>query len=79
MIYYYLFVGGLFVCLFVGGVQLRDDTNPSKFIFYEAYVSDEAITIHKAQPHFEPWSKFKATGGVLNQSVVKSKGVFFTF
>ena len=30
----------------------------TRFLFYEAYVSDEAVDTHKAQPHFKLWSDF---------------------
>ena len=61
---------------------LEDAENPLKFTFYEAraqaYVDAAAIDFHKTQPHYKAWADFKAAGGVLSQTVAKSKGVDFT-
>ena len=46
----------------------------TRFFFYEAYESAEAVDVHKAQPHFKLWSDFKASGGVV--SSVSSKATF---
>jgi len=56
---------------------LRDSSDPNKFLFYEAYVDDAAVSAHKAEPHFAPWKAFKASGGVASQAVVFARGVFF--
>ena len=40
----------------------------TRFLFYEAYVSNEAVDTHKAQPHFKLWSDFKASGGCTSVS-----------
>jgi quinol monooxygenase YgiN len=58
---------------------LRDHSNPNKFHFYEVYVNEEAINIHKAMPHFQLWTDFKASGGVASQSVVKADAIFYTY
>ncbi|HLF32979.1 MAG TPA: antibiotic biosynthesis monooxygenase [Cyclobacteriaceae bacterium] len=34
---------------------LQDDNDPSKFIFYEVYDSDEAVAAHKSTPHYTEW------------------------
>jgi (4S)-4-hydroxy-5-phosphonooxypentane-2,3-dione isomerase len=34
---------------------LRDDGNPSKFILYEAYESEEAVAAHKNTAHYLKW------------------------
>lgn len=49
----------------------------NRFVFYEAYRDEEAVAFHKASPHFGAWKDFKATGGVLEQSVIKGKGIFY--
>ena len=51
----------------------------NKFIFYEVYKDEAAITAHKATPHFKLWSDFKAKyspSAVLSQSVVKGNVVY---
>lgn len=58
---------------------LRDQSNPCKFVFYEMYKDDESVVRHKAAPHFAPWTAFKASGGVISQSVVKADGLFCGF
>ncbi|CAE7413347.1 lsrG [Symbiodinium natans] len=52
---------------------LRDRENPNKFVFYEAYTNDEAITTHKTTAHYKAWADFKATGAVESQTVVKAE------
>eukprot|EP00438_Fugacium_kawagutii_P019368 Skav207908 [mRNA] locus=scaffold190:150429:155847:- [translate_table: standard] len=42
--------------------------NPNRFVFYEAYVNDDAVTHHKTTAHYKAWADFKATGGVEKQS-----------
>lgn len=34
---------------------LQDAQNPSKFILYEAYVSEQAVTAHKDTAHYAKW------------------------
>jgi autoinducer 2-degrading protein len=34
---------------------LQEDTDPSKFVLYEAYESDEAAAAHKRTPHYLKW------------------------
>jgi len=50
---------------------LRDRDNQNRFIFYEAYVDDDAAAFHKTTSHYNSWASFKKTGGVSNQVVVK--------
>lgn len=58
---------------------LQDNSNPNKFMFYEVYENDgDAITFHRAQPHFKAWHDFKNTYGVVSQTVVKADGINFT-
>ena len=58
--------------------MLRDQTNPLKFTFYEVYRDAEAAASHREQPHFKVWSDFKASGGVVSQTAVKSDAWLFT-
>ena len=34
---------------------LRDAENPSKFVFYEAYESEQAVAMHKETVHYAKW------------------------
>lgn len=34
---------------------LQDAQNPSKFILYEAYVSEQAVAAHKETAHYSAW------------------------
>jgi len=34
---------------------LQDDADPSKFVLYEAYESNEASAAHKKTPHYLKW------------------------
>mmetsp|Transcript_18634 Transcript_18634/g.17943 ORF Transcript_18634/g.17943 Transcript_18634/m.17943 type:complete len:140 (-) Transcript_18634:277-696(-) len=45
---------------------LRMKDNPNKFIFYEVYDNVDAVTFHKKQSHFDLWTQFKASGGVVS-------------
>ena len=56
---------------------LQDQSNPSKFIFYEVYVNDDAVEFHKTTPHFKLWSDFKESGGTVSVSAVKANATFF--
>ena len=56
---------------------LRDQSDPTKFIFYEVYKDDEAAARHRETPHFKLWTDFKASGGVVSQSAVKADAIFF--
>ena len=47
---------------------LRDNDNPNRFFFYEAYESMEAVDVHKSMPHFALWTDFKASGGCTSVS-----------
>lgn len=50
---------------------LRDRDNMNKFVFYEAYADDDAAAHHKTTSHYKSWADFKATGGVVSQTVTK--------
>tara|TARA_A100001035_G_C27519266_1_gene380080 strand:- start:137 stop:559 length:423 start_codon:yes stop_codon:yes gene_type:complete len=56
-------------------IKVAGETN--KFVFFEVYRDEEAIAFHKAAPHFALWKDFKASGGVLEQAVIKGKGIFY--
>ena len=34
---------------------LRDENEPIKFVFYEAYESEEAVAVHKLTQHYNTW------------------------
>jgi quinol monooxygenase YgiN len=57
---------------------LRDHSDPKKFTFYEVYVDAEAAARHREYAHFKVWSDFKASGGVVSQTAVKSNAIFYT-
>ena len=38
----------------------------------------DAIEVHKATSHYKAWADFKASGGVLSQTVAKSDAIDFT-
>uniref|UniRef100_A0A7S2XRK0 ABM domain-containing protein n=1 Tax=Attheya septentrionalis TaxID=420275 RepID=A0A7S2XRK0_9STRA len=63
-------------CLRFDVLQSQDD--PNKFFFYEVYTDVDAVTFHKAQPHFALWTNFKASGGVVNSVSKKAEGVFMS-
>jgi len=56
---------------------LRDSSQANKFHFYEVYENEEAVVAHKATPHFALWTEFKASGGVISQTVIKANGAFY--
>ncbi|KAJ1413368.1 hypothetical protein B484DRAFT_402055 [Ochromonadaceae sp. CCMP2298] len=55
-----------------------DTESPAKFTLYEAYKNTEAVAFHKASAHYQVWTDFKMSGGVVSQSVVKGSGLSFT-
>lgn len=40
------------------------------------YTDEAALATHKSTVHFQSWADFKASGGVLSQTVVKGEGIF---
>ena len=36
---------------------LRDASAPNKFVYYEAYDSEEAVKAHKETPHYLKWKE----------------------
>jgi len=44
----------------------KDETN---FTFYEVYKSEAAMAFHKETSHYGAWAAFKASGGVISQTV----------
>ena len=48
--------------------MLRDNDNPNRFFFYEAYVDMAAVDTHKSMPHFALWTNFKESGGCTSVS-----------
>ena len=57
--------------------MLRDNENECKFVFYEVYKDMESVARHKATPHFQLWSDFKASGGVVSQTSVKTTALLY--
>lgn len=55
----------------------RDQTDETKFIFYEVYKDDAAIEFHKNTEHFKLWTNFKESGGVVSVSFIKTDAIFF--
>ncbi len=52
---------------------LQSEDNPSYFLLYEAYESDEAASLHKETPHYRTW-RAKVAGWMAEPR----KGVRFT-
>ena len=57
--------------------MIRDIENECKFVFYEVYKDMESIAKHKTMPHFQLWSDFKASGGVVSQTAVKGAAILY--
>lgn len=57
---------------------LRSQDDPLAFTFYEMYENQDAVTVHKEQPHYKLWADFKASGGIEpdSQTVSKSFAIF---
>jgi quinol monooxygenase YgiN len=64
-------------CIRFDVVQSQEQSN--LFFFYEVYANDSsAINHHKAQPHYQLWADFKASGGTLSSVTYKANGKFLT-
>jgi len=50
---------------------LRRQDDPQKFIFFECFLDDDAMTKHKETAHYKAWAAFKASGGIKSQDVVR--------
>jgi quinol monooxygenase YgiN len=57
----------------------QDLVNPSKFVFYEVYATEEDLLFHKTTPHYANWAKFKESGGIKNVDVIKAAIIFHNF
>jgi quinol monooxygenase YgiN len=57
---------------------LRSQEDPNRFFFYELYKDPAAIDYHKAQPHYNLWADFKASGGTVSSTTFKTDGEFLT-
>jgi quinol monooxygenase YgiN len=57
---------------------LRSQESPNEFFFYELYKNAEAIDYHKAQPHYNLWADFKASGGTIASVSHKADGEFIS-
>ena len=58
---------------------LKDQADPNRFYFYEAYADQAAFEFHKTTPHFKLWADFKESGGVKAVSAAKADGLFTGF
>jgi quinol monooxygenase YgiN len=47
----------------------RDPQDPSKFMFYEEFQSDEALREHTQSPHFQEWVAYQAAHKGLIENV----------
>merc|ERR1719446_1865284 len=47
------------------------------FTFYEVWTDQDAIKFHKEQDHYKAWANMRAEGGVISQTVVKTRAVDF--
>jgi autoinducer 2-degrading protein len=57
---------------------LRSQTASNEFFFYELYQNAAAIDYHKAQPHYNLWADFKASGGTIASVSHKTDGTFIS-
>eukprot|EP00747_Dinoflagellata_sp_TGD_P185048 gnl/TRDRNA2_/TRDRNA2_41295_c0_seq1.p1 gnl/TRDRNA2_/TRDRNA2_41295_c0~~gnl/TRDRNA2_/TRDRNA2_41295_c0_seq1.p1 ORF type:complete len:143 (-),score=21.13 gnl/TRDRNA2_/TRDRNA2_41295_c0_seq1:68-496(-) len=57
---------------------LQDPVDPTKFVFYEVYRDGRSVARHKEQPHYKVWSDFRASGGVVSQSVRTLSAIDFS-
>jgi autoinducer 2-degrading protein len=55
---------------------LQDAQDPGKFILYEAYESEQAVTAHKETPHYFKWRDTVADWLVKPREGVKHKLLF---
>ena len=55
---------------------MQNKSDPTKFVFYEVYVDQDALTLDKTTAHYKKWADFKRSGGVVSQSVQKMNGIF---
>ena len=58
---------------------LRNEDSVNTFTFYEVYVDEAAVDFHRRTAHFKLWTDFKASGGVVSQSVVKCSATFYGY
>ena len=66
-------------CLGFDVVQLNDDgvSPTADFLFYEKYVDEAAIEVHRNTPHYAAWADFRESGGVASSSfIVKGPTLF---
>jgi autoinducer 2-degrading protein len=65
-------------CLRFDVLRSQDKNAPNEFFFYELYQNVEAIDFHKAQPHYNLWADFKASGGTISSVSHKMDGEFIS-
>lgn len=52
---------------------LQDDSDPSKFVLYEAFLSDEAAAEHKKTNHYLKWKELVAPWMESQRKGIKHK------
>jgi len=52
---------------------LQDDADPSKFVLYEAYASEDASAAHKNTPHYLKWRETVADWMAQPRKGIKHK------
>ena len=55
---------------------LQDANDPSKFVLYEAYESEEASAAHKETPHYLEWRETVAEWMAEPREGIAYKGLF---
>eukprot|EP00929_Paragymnodinium_shiwhaense_P033291 TRINITY_DN18307_c0_g1_i1.p1 TRINITY_DN18307_c0_g1~~TRINITY_DN18307_c0_g1_i1.p1 ORF type:complete len:258 (+),score=64.29 TRINITY_DN18307_c0_g1_i1:104-877(+) len=50
---------------------LRSQETPTRFLLYQAFVDDDAAAFHRTTTHHKAWADFEASGGVVQQEVVR--------
>jgi quinol monooxygenase YgiN len=49
----------------------RDPKDPTKFMFYEEFKSEEALQDHTKAPHFQEWAAYQAANeGLIEKATV---------
>lgn len=55
---------------------LQSEDDPSQFVFYEWYESDEAVTAHKETDHYKTWAATVNDMMTERRRGVRHKGLF---
>lgn len=57
---------------------LQDETNPSKFVLYEAYATEGDILAHRETPHYKQWRDTVAPWMEQPRQAIRHKLLFPT-